>query len=122
MRFCFRPIFILLFSLLFLVEVFIAKYINDALIRPFVGDALVVILLYFFCKIFIANPSRQIALGVFLFACGIEVLQAFHFVQVLGLEQYKVLAIALGSTFDIRDIIAYFVGYLCCLLKSPFHS
>lgn len=118
MKFQFRPIYIVWFLLLLLIEIIIAKYINDVFIRPFVGDMLVVILLFFFCKIFIANPSQQIAMGVFLFACCIEVLQAFHFVQLLGLEQYKIIAIALGSTFDLRDILAYFVGYLFCLLKK----
>ena len=111
----FNRLFFLSFITLFFVEVAIAKYFFDPIIRAFVGDVLVVILIYFFCRSFINGNKKKIALGVFLFACCVEILQAFNFVKLLGLEHNKILSIALGSTFDWKDILAYFIGFLVCL-------
>ena len=38
---------------IFLVEFLIARYVHDSFIRPYVGDVLVVILLYTFVRIFV---------------------------------------------------------------------
>ena len=43
----------LLAVLLFVVELTIAVFINDAFIRPFLGDVLVVMLLFCLCKSFV---------------------------------------------------------------------
>ncbi|WP_242072126.1 DUF2809 domain-containing protein [Nostoc sp. FACHB-110] len=88
----------------------IAVFITDGFIRPFIGDVLVVILIYCFARTFFRVNYYIIALLVFAFACMIETLQYFNFVKVLRLERYKILAIALGSTFDWRDIMAYALG------------
>lgn len=112
--------YIYLFCVLFIIELGIAKYINDVFIRPFIGDVLVVVLIYCFLRAFLNVPSSKVALGVFVFACCIELLQAIHFVSLLGFEGCKPIAIALGSTFDVKDILAYLVGYGLCRL--PFFS
>ncbi len=93
----------------------IAKYLKDQFIRGFIGDVLVVILIYCFLRTFINADHKKIAFGVFLFACSVEILQAFTFVKVLGLEQNKIASIVLGSTFDWKDIMAYFIGFLICM-------
>lgn len=96
--------------LLFVIEVCIAVFFNDSFIRPFVGDVLVVILIYCFVKSFWQIKPGILALSVFVFACVIEILQYFNFVKVLGLENYKVAVVVLGSSFDWKDIIAYAIG------------
>ncbi len=96
--------------LLFLIEVFIAVFIDDQFIRPFVGDVLVVILIYCFVKSFWKIRANVAALSVFVFACAVEGLQYLNIVDRLGLRQYKVLAIILGTTFDWKDIFAYALG------------
>ncbi|MBD6620195.1 DUF2809 domain-containing protein [Komarekiella sp. 'clone 1'] len=101
---------------LFLIEVCIAVFVNDNFIRPFIGDVLVVILLYCFVRTFWKIHSSIVALSVFAFSCTIEILQYFNFVNILGLQNYKILAIALGSTFDWKDIIAYAIGTIIILL------
>jgi Protein of unknown function (DUF2809) len=96
--------------LLFLIEVFIAVFVNDRIIRPFVGDVLVVILVYCFVRSFWGiRPSVAIG-GVFAFACGVEVLQYFNLVDWLGLRQNQILVVVLGSVFDWKDILAYGMG------------
>jgi Protein of unknown function (DUF2809) len=96
--------------ILFLLEVFIAVFINDSFIRPFIGDVLVVILIYCLVRTFWKIRYRTAALSVLAFACAIETLQYFKLVDILGLQKYKIVAIAIGSTFDWKDIIAYVLG------------
>ncbi|WP_310485117.1 DUF2809 domain-containing protein [Chamaesiphon sp. VAR_48_metabat_403] len=100
---------------LFLVEVFIAVFINDSFIRPFIGDVLVVILIYCLVRTFWKTRYHTAALSVLAFACTIEILQYFKLVNFLGLEKYKIIAIAIGSTFDWKDIIAYILGTMTVL-------
>ena len=114
-RLSFRYQFFLLFISIFIIEVLIAKYLHDPFIRPFVGDVLVVILIYSFFSIFLNCSTSKLAFAVFIFTCSIEILQWFHLVKLLHLENNKIMKIALGSVFDIKDILAYFAGYLICL-------
>ena len=96
--------------LLFLIEVYIAVFIEDRFIRPFVGDVLVVILIYCFVKSFWKVRSNIAAVSVFIFACAIEGLQYLNLIDKLGLRQDKLLVIIFGSTFDWNDILAYALG------------
>jgi hypothetical protein len=100
---------------LFFIETYIAVFVNDSFIRPFIGDVLVVILIYCFVRAFWNIRSSITALSVLAFSYIIEVLQYFDFVNKLGLQNNKILAVALGSTFDWKDIIAYTVGILIVL-------
>jgi hypothetical protein len=101
-----------------LTEVFIALFVNDTLIRPFVGDCLVIVLIYCFVRIFLNVNYLKAAAGVFVFACVIEVLQYFDYVKLLGLEQNRVLSIAMGRTFQWLDFVAYFAGFLLIIFSE----
>lgn len=105
-----RITYIIIFVLLFAIEVSIALFVHDGFVRPFIGDVLVVMLVCAFLRIFI--PEKIMLMPVFatLFAVIIEALQYFDFVKLLGLENNPVISTALGRTFDIRDIICYIVG------------
>jgi Protein of unknown function (DUF2809) len=100
---------------LLLVEISIAIFFKDSFIRPFVGDVLVVILIYCLVRTFWKIDSTIAAILVLIFACTIEILQYFDFVRILGLQQNRILAIALGSTFDWKDILAYVIGTIAIL-------
>jgi len=115
-RLTFNRKYFFLTVLLFLIEVYIAIFINDQLIRPFVGDVLVVILIYCFVKSFWKVRSRVAAISVFVFACAIEGLQYLNLVDRLGLAQNKILATILGTTFDWKDILAYALGTVIILV------
>jgi Protein of unknown function (DUF2809) len=113
----------LLFTIiLFLTEVVIALFIKDTLIRPFVGDVLVVVLIYCFLRIFLQIDYRKLAFGVLLFAFTIEILQYFDYVRLLGLENNRILSVAMGRTFAVEDFIAYFVGFLLIMLAETIIS
>ena len=103
--------FLALTMLLLAIEVGIALFVHDTIVRPFVGDVLVVLLIYSFLRIFIRRQPRRVALGVLLLACAIEVLQYFDFVALLHLENNRVLSVMLGRTFAWDDFLAYLTGY-----------
>lgn len=102
--------------LLFIVETLIAIYVHDHFIRPYLGDVLVVILIYCFVRSFLKIPVIPAAFGVLLFSYFIELLQYFNFVTVVGLENHKIARIVLGSSFEWLDIVAYTFGFFLLLL------
>ena len=118
--FSFNKNYLFLTLLLFSVEVLIAVFVNDTLIRPFVGDVLVVILIYCFLRIFLNADHRKTAFGVLLFACLIEILQYFDYVKLLGLENNRTLSVMMGRTFEWLDFAAYFVGFLLIMTAESF--
>ncbi len=96
--------------LLFVSEVLIAVYVHDQLIRPYIGDFLVVILLYCMVKAVINIPVKTAAIGVLLFSYLIETLQYFKFVSVIGLGHSKLANILIGNYFAWMDMVAYTAG------------
>jgi hypothetical protein len=116
MKLTFNSKFLFIFLAIFIIEVLIAKYLDDAFIRPFGGDVLVVVLIYAFFRIFLKTNNKKLAFGVLVFSFTIEFLQALHYVNWLGLQNNKFWSIVLGTYFTVYDLLAYFVGYLICLL------
>ena len=100
-----------LFSvLLFSVELAIAMFIHDVFIRPFLGDVLVVMLLFCLCKTFVKVSDQWLIVAVLLFSFAVEIGQYFRLAELLGLMDCKVVRIAIGSTFDVKDLLAYAIG------------
>ena len=95
---------------LLLIEVIIALYVHDDFIRPYVGDVLVVIVIYTFIRIIVPEKCKLIPLFLFVFAAGVELLQLANIVEILGVADNKFLKILIGSVFDIKDIVCYAVG------------
>jgi len=111
----FNKNYLLLTIIIFAIEVCIALFIKDTLIRPFIGDVLVVILIYCFFRIFLQVSAWKLAFGVLLFACAIEILQYFDYVKLLHLENNRVISVILGRTFEWLDFAAYLTGFLIIL-------
>ena len=101
---------------LFIIEVLIALYVKDAIIRPYGGDFLVVILLYYFVRTFWKSKPLPIALGVLIFAYTVEVLQYFNIVKFLGLKGNRLAEIIIGTGFSWWDMVAYTLGILTVYL------
>ncbi|WP_353480312.1 DUF2809 domain-containing protein [Haliscomenobacter sp.] len=100
----------LLALLLFGTEVLIALYLHDRIIRPYIGDLLVVILIYCCVKAVINAPVFATAMGVLLFAYAVEILQYFRVVDLLGLGHSKLARVIIGSSFEWMDMLAYTLG------------
>lgn len=112
-----RIIYLLLTVLLLCIEVVIALFVHDRFIRPYMGDVLVVVVIYTFIRIFIPEKLRLLPLYIFVFAAGVEGLQYLQIVDRLGLQNNPFLRILIGSVFDWKDIGCYAVG---CLLLGGF--
>lgn len=102
------------FVILFIIEVIIALFVHDAFIRPYIGDVLVVLVLYMAVRIIITDGCRLLPLYIFLFATVVECLQYFNLIQILGVENNAFLRVLIGSVFDLKDILCYGAG--CILL------
>lgn len=109
-----RLVYLLATIILLITEVLIALYVHDDFIRPYVGDALVVIVLYTFVRILIPEKGRLLPLFIFIFAVVVEILQGIHIVNILGVADNRFLRTLIGDSFDIKDILCYGVG--CILL------
>lgn len=118
MKFAFSKKYFLLAIALFIVEVLIGAYMHDRFIRPYVGDFLVVILLYCLVKSFIQASATPVAIAVLVFSYIVEVLQYFNMVKLLGLQDSKMANILLGNHFAWEDILAYTLGTALVLIAE----
>lgn len=108
--FTFSLRYFLLALFFFIIEVLIALYVKDNFVRPYVGDYLVVMLIYCAVRTFIkANPVK-VAVGVLLFAYLIETLQYFRIVDRLGLAGNTLAKTVIGYGFEWADMLAYTLG------------
>lgn len=100
---------------IFFAEVSIATvFKNIFFVRSYLGDVLVVMLIYYFIRSFLRTESKKLIIGIFIFACIIEFLQYFHFSELLGFQNNKIMMTVLGNSFSWLDILCYFVG--CSIL------
>lgn len=104
----------LIFLALLIVEIIIALFIKNPMIRGSVGDILVVILIYCFIQTFFNFDKAKTIVGVGIFAILLEIAQGFNLVEKLGLQDNKFASTIIGTTFDMNDIWAYIAG--CALV------
>lgn len=114
--FTFRKNYFILTVLLFIIEVLIALYVRDRIIRPYVGDILVVILIYCFVRSFFKWTVLPVALGVLLFAFFVETLQYLRIIEVLNLQDSNFFRIVIGTSFSWMDIVTYIIGIAIVLI------
>jgi hypothetical protein len=107
--------YLLLSLLLLIIEILIAVYLNDWLIRPYGGDFLVVILLYCLFRSFLDIPVTRTAIVVLLISYLVETSQYFHLADKLGIQSH-VLRVLMGSYFTWTDILSYTLGIIFVLL------
>lgn len=101
--------------LLFLTEVYIGVFVKDDFVRPYMGDFLVVILIYAFIRAFFKYSMINTAIGVLLFSFLVEILQYFKIVEVLGLGSSQLARTIIGTSFVWEDFIAYTLGIVMAL-------
>lgn len=106
--------------LIFIVEVLIALFVHDSFIRPYLGDILVVILIYCFLKSFLKLSVITTALIVLLFSFTIELLQFLNIVEKLHLENSKLARTIIGTSFSWADLLMYSIGIVIVLGVEKF--
>lgn len=113
MKFSFK--YFLIAIVIFLIEVLIATKLKDwFFVRAYLGDVFVVMLMYYFIKSFFDFEPVKLIIGIFIFSCLIELLQYFHFGELLGFKDNRLMMIILGNSFSWIDILCYFAG--CVIL------
>lgn len=104
--------YLLLSTVIFLVEVSIATIFKDIVfVRSYLGDVLVVMLIYTLILSFFEIENRtKLIIGIFIFSVFVEVLQYFKIADILGLKPGSIAAIVVGNSFSSIDILFYAAG------------
>lgn len=98
------------------VEILIALFVHDNFIRPYVGDVLAVICVYFLLRI-IFLKTRYLSIPVTLFAFCVELIQITNLSELLP----RPLDIIVGGTFDFIDLLCYLIGGgICFFIDKKF--
>ena len=92
-------------------EVLIALFVHDSFVRPYLGDVLAVVCVYFFARIFLQNKPRYLSIFVTAFAFLVELVQLTPLSDALP----SPLSVIVGGTFDFKDLLCYSVGGAACL-------
>jgi hypothetical protein len=96
---------------LLLIEVAIALFVHDDWVRPYLGDVLVVILMYATLRALQPHGAwRRVAVGVLLVALVVEGLQYLRLLHWLGWQQQPLLRVVLGTYFAWADVWCYLAG------------
>ena len=99
----------LVFLLLLAEEIYIGVFVHDRFVRPYVGDFLVVVLLYFLVRIFCIRKPVYLSVWILLFAIFVEITQIFPLVDLLGIKNHF-LRVIMGTSFAWADMLAYLLG------------
>jgi hypothetical protein len=94
-------------GLVLATELFIALEMDDAFVRPYVGDTLAVVLLYAALRSVLELSGVAATLIALAIAYGVELAQYFHAVDRLGLSDVAFARVVLGTYCDPRDFLAY---------------
>ena len=105
------------------VETLIATYLKTGFIRYTFGDFLAVILIYCFVKSFLEVNSLKLGIFVLILAFLIEFLQLINILELLHLQNHKLITIIVGNTFEMADLVAYTLGIITVLIIDiKFHK
>lgn len=113
--FKFSKIYFILFLVIFLVEVFIAKY-TTGFIRYTVGDFFAVVFVYTFIKSVFKIAVEKAAIITFVISFTIEFLQLSNLQNNFPEAHERALKIILGTSFSIGDLIAYTLGIVTIII------
>jgi len=120
MKFKFSLTYLLLTIVIFLTEVLIATKLADIFfVRAYLGDVIVVMLVYTFVKTFVKINDEKLILGILIFSCIVEFAQYFNVAEKLGFRPGSLMYIVIGNSFSWIDILCYTAGcvLLCLFVK-----
>ena len=110
-----RLVYCVVSAVLLGIEILIGIYAHGW-IRNYLGDVLVVILLYTISRmISVEKPKRWYLLptAILVFAFGVEFLQLWGFCDRFGITN-RLLRIIIGTGFSVGDLLCYSIGIVPC--------
>ncbi len=105
--------------ILLIVEIIIGLYAHGW-IRNYLGDALVVILLYTLYRTIIPEWSAKwyvLPTVILVFAFVVEFLQLWGFCDRFGITN-RLLRIIIGTGFSVEDLVSYAIGIVPCYITK----
>lgn len=114
-----RLIFGLMSVLLLGIEILIGLF-GQGWVRIYLGDVLVVILLYTIVRTIIPNkkiPRYLLPSVILVFAFGVEFLQLWGFCDRFGITN-RLLRIIIGTGFSFVDLACYTAGVIPCYITE----
>ena len=109
---------------LFLAEVLIATKLKDIFfVRAYLGDVIVVVLMYTFIKTFFRiEDDKKLISGILIFSFLVEFAQYFNIAEKLGFPPGSLMYIVIGNSFSWIDILCYAAGGLLLFLFMKFNN
>lgn len=102
------------FLVLLGIEVCIALFVHDSFVRPYIGDVLAVVTVYCGARIVFPQRFRWLSAAVLALAVCVELVQLTELSSLFGEGSF--MAILLGSTFDVHDLLCYAIGGMICAI------
>lgn len=96
--------------IVFGIEVVIALFVRDDFVRPYLGDVLVIGLIYLVLRAVTSLPIWPAVAITLAIAFSVELAQALNLIDILGLSDNAFARTVLGSAYDLRDFAAYAAG------------
>ena len=106
-----RIINLIVFLTLTGIEILIALFVHDDFIRPYVGDIIVIAVIYYFVRIFFPDGLKYLLLYIFAFSVMIEFAQLLELTKLVSGDN-RFLEILLGTFFSVWDIVCYAAGFI----------
>lgn len=111
--------------LLLLIEIAIGLWAHDDFVRPYLGDTLVVILIWSLLRTAFPKGLLWLSGAVLLFAVAVELTQIIPLCDLLGIRN-SLLRVLMGTSFAYGDLLAYAAGCaltaghdLCIHFRKP---
>lgn len=104
------PYILISLFLFILCILIVVLFSSNPFIRGFLGDAVIVMLLYSVTKSVRDFDSLWLCVGVTVFAYLIEFSQYLKIIPLLGFQENLFTRIVFGSVFDPLDLLAYTIG------------
>jgi len=107
---------------IFLLEVLIATAFKDIfLIRAYLGDVIVVVLIYTFIRSFFSIQNDvKLIFGILIFSFLVEFAQYFNIAEKLGFRPGSIMYIIVGNSFSWIDMLCYAVGGFILMIFVKF--
>ncbi|GEN75682.1 ribosomal maturation YjgA family protein [Chryseobacterium hagamense] len=108
--------------LIFLTEVLIATVLKDIFfVRAYLGDVIVVMLLYTLIKSFFSiRHDAGLIFGILIFSFLVEFAQYFNIAEKLGFRPGSIMYIMIGNSFSRIDLLCYAIGCFMLLFFVKF--
>lgn len=112
-----RKKYIIGFLIFLVIEILIALFVQGGFVRYYLGDIIVVWVVYCFAKMIFPDLNSYLtAFAVMHFAFVVEFFQYINIVDIIGLGNIKFFRVLIGTSFSFIDLLCYAVGTIIMMI------